>query len=243
MKTHQKIRVALSLFLMGSGSAMAGISIDSSRVIFQASDDARGQSVGVTSAVSSSSPYLVKTQVVRDVRGQDMQTPFVTTPSLFRLEPGSTNQVLIVKKTGVGGLPQDRESVFYFRSIAMPSGEQQAATQLPVVGGALQVATATVVKLFYRPSGLPLSQQQAMSMLQFSAAGLGLKVTNPTPYYITLASLQVGGISVSLNAAAGNTLIAPFGSQLYSRASHQGKVEWKAINDYGGAEVFHGSVR
>ncbi len=222
---------------------MAGISIDSSRIIFQASDDARGKSVGVTSAVSSPVPYLVKTQVAPDIRGQDMQTPFVTTPSLFRLEPGSTNQVLIVKKPGVSGLPQNQESVFYFRSVAMPSGKEQAATSLPVVGGELQVATATVIKLFYRPSGLPISQQKAMSQLQFSSTGQGLKVTNPTPYYITLSSLQVAGVPVSLSTTAGNAMIAPFGNQVYSRTSHQGKVEWKAINDYGGTEVFHGAVR
>ncbi|MCJ0840373.1 hypothetical protein MTP31_24385, partial [Klebsiella pneumoniae] len=29
----------------------------------------------------------------------------------------------------------------------------------------------------------------------------------------------------------------------HARAPHQGRVEWKAINDYGGTEVFHGSVR
>ncbi|XGM77524.1 hypothetical protein AAHW83_03585 [Klebsiella pneumoniae] len=53
----------------------------------------------------------------------------------------------------------------------------------------------------------------------------------------------MAGVRVPLSAVAGNTMIAPFGAQLYARAPHQGRVEWKAINDYGGTEVFHGSVR
>ncbi|MCP6514158.1 fimbria/pilus periplasmic chaperone, partial [Klebsiella pneumoniae] len=50
------------------------------------------------------------------MEGNNVQTPFITTPSLFRLEPGSTNQVLVVKKPGADGLAKDRESLFYFRS-------------------------------------------------------------------------------------------------------------------------------
>lgn len=224
-------------------SAIAGISVDSSRVIFQGSDDARGRSVGVTSSASSASPYLVRAQVSRDVEGNNVQTPFITTPSLFRLEPGSTNQVLVMKRPGAGGLAQDRESLFYFRSVAMPAGEKQSTSPSAVLGGALQVSTATVVKLFYRPAGLAIPQQKAMGMLQFSSAGQGIRVTNPTPYYITLASLRIAGVSVPLSPAAGNTMIAPFGHQSYSRVPHQGEVEWKAINDYGGTGVFHGSVQ
>ncbi|WP_447880108.1 fimbrial biogenesis chaperone [Serratia fonticola] len=243
MRTFQQACVGFILASMGITSANAGISIDSTRVIFEASDHGRGQSVGVSSTDSSTSPYLIKAQVTRDIEGKHAQTPFVTTPSLFRLEPGSTHQVLIVKKTGENELPLDRESVFYFRSVAMPAGKKQAAIPSPVLGGSIQVATAMVVKLFYRPSGLPFPHQQAMGMLEFSGASQGLKVTNPTPYYITLSSLRVGREQVSFSAATGNTLIAPFGSQVYPRAPHQGKVEWKAINDYGGTEVFYGSVR
>lgn len=243
MKTIQQVNIILLLLFMGITSAIAGISIDSSRIIFQSSDDARGRSVGITSSVSSAIPYLVKAKITQDIEGKNVQVPFVTTPSLFRLEPGSTNQVLVVKKPVSDELPQDRESLFYFRSIAMPAGEKQVATHSPVVGGTLQVSTATVVKLFYRPDGLSLPQQQAMSQLQFSASGQGVKVANPTPYYITLASLKVAGVPVPLSAAANNTLIAPFDSRIYTRVPHKGNVEWKALNDYGGTEVFHGSVR
>lgn len=243
MINFRNINVLLLLIIAGMASAIAGISIDSTRIVFLSDNSLRGKSIGVTSSASSATPYLVKTLITGDAEGRNIRSPFITTPSLFRLEPKSTNQVLIVKKTDSAELPGDRESVFYFRAIAMPAGGKQNITPSPAVGGVLQVSTATVVKLFYRPDGLPLSQQQAMSMLQFSSVGAGLKVTNPTPYYITLADLKVAGVAVPLSVADDNTLIAPFDSRIYNRAPHQGKVEWKALNDYGGTEAFHGSVR
>ncbi|WP_127959443.1 molecular chaperone [Serratia microhaemolytica] len=241
LKKIKKIGVLLSLCGATSGPALAGISIDSSRIVFHASNDSRGQSVGVTSAASSPQPYLVKAQVTRDLQGLETQTPFVVTPALFRLEPGSTNQVLVMKRSGK--LPQDRESIFYFRSLAMPAGKKLSPNEAPVIGGTLKVATAAVIKLFYRPAGLKFSQRQAMGMLQFSRSEQGLKVNNPTPYYITLSTLHVAGSVVSLNIADGETLIAPFSHKIYINAPQQGKVEWKAINDFGATEAFYGTVR
>ncbi len=196
-------------------SAFAGISIDSSRIIFQSSDDARGRSVGVTSSVSSVAPYLVRAQVSRDIEGNNVQTPFITTPSLFRLEPGSTNQVLVVKNRVRMGWRRTENPLLFSQRCHAGGGK---AERFPVIRGrgSLQVSTATVVKLFYRPGGLALPQQQAMGMLQFSSTGEGLRVTNPTPYYITLADLKVAGVRVPLSAVAGNTMIAPFGAQLYA---------------------------
>ncbi|HBY6666720.1 TPA: molecular chaperone, partial [Klebsiella pneumoniae] len=46
MKTFQHVTFVLLLIFEGMASAFAGISIDSSRIIFQSSDDARGRSVG-----------------------------------------------------------------------------------------------------------------------------------------------------------------------------------------------------
>lgn len=234
--------VPLFIF-MGMTSAIAGISLDSTRVVIESNDALRGATIGVTSSASSTTPYLVKAQVTRDTAGEKIQSPFIATPSLFRLEPGSTNQVLIIKKPGSDELPNDRESVFYFRAVAMPAGDKQTTIKSPVVGGMLQVSTATVIKLFYRPASLPMQQKQAMSMLQFSSSVKGIKVTNPTPYFITLAELKVAGKKVPLSVTSGNTMIAPFGSQLYTHAPQQGRVEWKALNDYGGEEAFHGDVR
>lgn len=229
------------MLLLVAAPTMAGISADATRIIFLASDAARGKSIGLTSSAASPSPYLVKTQVTRDMQGQAALVSFVTTPSLFRLEPDSTHQVLLMKPPG--DLPQNRESLFYFRAVAMPAGPDGTFSPNSAVSGSLRVAAATVIKLFYRPDGLTMPQWQAMGKLQFSAGRQGLKVTNPTPYYITLNSLRVNNTPVTLRVEDGSSMISPYASTHYRVAPHQGAVVWEAINDYGATEVFHGTVQ
>ncbi len=229
-----------SLVLL-SASAFAGIAMDSTRVVFQAADDTTGKSAGITSSSNSLTPYLVKTQILQTPTGDNADTPFLVTPSLFRLEPGSTNQIRIMKKTGE--LPQNKESVFYLRTIAVPAGEKDNNNQQSNIGGTLQVSTGNIIKLFYRPAGLGMTQQQAMQSLQFSAAGNGLKVTNPSPYYISLDTLNINGHNVAMSIKNGSTMIAPFASNTFANTPHQGRAEWKAINDDGATEVVFGQVR
>ncbi|HDC4393716.1 TPA: molecular chaperone [Enterobacter cloacae] len=221
--------------------SVAGISADTSRIIFQAGHATRGTNVGLTSSTTSPSPYLVKTQITHDVLGQSTQVPFITTPSLFRLEPGNTNKVLIMKTPG--GLPQDRESLFYFRAVAMPAGAGNNLTPPPAISGSLQVATATVIKLFYRPDRLAMPSEKAPGRLQFTADSQGLKVTNPTPYYVTLNRLRVNNTPVTLRVEDGSSMIAPYASTWYRGAPRKGRVEWTAINDYGGPEVHSALVQ
>ncbi len=232
--------VFAATLLLVTSPAMAGISADTTRIIFLAENAGHGESLGLTSSIKSSSPYLVKAQVTRDTRGLVVSAPFVTSPSLFRLEPGSTNQVLI-KKTP-GDLPRDRESLFYFRALAMPAGPNKNLSTAPAVSGTLQIATATVIKLFWRPENLTMPPEGAAGKLTFSADRQGLKAVNPTPYYITLNSLRVSGVPVVLHVKEGSSMIAPYASAWYPGAPGKGRVEWMAINDYGGTEVFNDVV-
>lgn len=233
---------ALVLLWLPCVSAIAGISFDSSRLIFSASDQANGQSIGVSSSAQSPSPYLVKAQVLGDVRGDKTDTPFSVTPSLFRLEPGSTNQLRILK-TGNQLLAKNKESLFYLRMIALPAGQGSEVVPKTEVGGAVTVSTGSVIKLFYRPAGLSQTQQQAMAGLQFTQQGNTLRVTNPSPYYVTLTSLTVGGKAVAMSVRQQNTMIAPFGQMTYSRTGTSGSVTWQAINDFGGVEKFNGKIQ
>ena len=242
MCIYRLLKVAFISLWFVCTSAMAGISLDSTRIIFSAADVANGQSIGVSSSAQSSTPYLVKAQVLGDVKGTQIQTPFSVTPSLFRLEPGATNQLRILK-TSNQTLAQDKESLFYFRVMALPAGQGNELTPKAELGGAITVSTGSVIKLFYRPAGLSMTQQQGMASLQFSRQGSVLRVTNPSPYFVTLTSLTVGGKSIPISARQQNTMIAPLGEMTYSAANAVGKVTWQAINDYGGTEVFNGIIQ
>lgn len=241
MKKINIIRFIAASIILVSVSSVAGIVIDNTRIIFQAAGDSAGKSIGITSTTNSLIPYLVKAQILKTIKGDDADTPFLVTPSLFRLEPGATNQVRIMKKPI--NLPHDRESVFYFRTIAVPSGEKNDSTQESNIGGMLQVSTGNIIKLFYRPANLGMTQQQAMRSLQFSSDRNGLKITNPSPYYISLDALKIGDTKIAMSIKNGNTMIAPFSSNTFSDVLHKGRAEWKAINDYGATEVFYGFVR
>ena len=242
MRMYRWCSRALVLFMLPSVCAVAGISLDSSRLIFSASDQANGQSIGVSSSARSPSPYLVKAQVLADVRGDKTDTPFSVTPSLFRLEPGTTNQLRILK-TGNQILAKDKESLFYLRVIALPAGQSSELAPKTEVGGAVTISTGSIVKLFYRPAGLSGTQQQAMAGLQFSQQGNTLRVSNPSPYYVTLTSITVGGKAVAVSASQQNTMVAPFSKTTYLSSGLSSNVTWQAINDFGGVEKFNGKIQ
>ncbi|WP_265694175.1 fimbrial biogenesis chaperone [Providencia rustigianii] len=241
MRNNRFMQGICAGLLLLSGSSLAGIAIDATRIIFSASDSATGKSIGITSSDQSATPYLVKTQILRTPYGDNGETPFVLTPSLFRLESGSTNQIRIMKKEGT--LPQDKESVFYFRTVAIPTSEKGLNAPQNNIDGAIQVSTGNVIKLFYRPDNLGMTQQQAMKSLKFSSVNNGVKVSNPSPYYITLDTLKIANKSVSLSTSEGNRMIPPFSSLIYSHTPRQGSVEWKAINDFGGKDIFHAQIQ
>lgn len=242
MSIYRSASASFLGFYLFCTSAFAGISMDSSRLVFPASSGVQGQVIGVTSNAQSTVPYLVKAQVLGDVQGSNLQTPFSVTPSLFRLEIGATNQLRIIK-TGDQLLPNDKESLFYLRVMALPAGQKNNNTPLANTGSSLVVSTGSIIKLFYRPQEFSISQKQAMSSLQFSLQGSALKVNNPSPYFITLSSLSVGGKKINIDVNHENTMIAPFGSLTYPEVNIAGKVTWQAINDYGGKEKFNADIQ
>lgn len=242
MHLYRILKVGLMSLIFVYSYSIAGISIDNTRIIFSDTNIKNGQLIGVTSSIQSLTPYIVKAQVLGDIRGDLINTPFSVNPSLFRLEPGTTNQLRILK-TGNQTLPQDRESIFYFRTIASPAGKKDNTTEENNLAGAITVSTGTVIKLFYRPSKLPMSQQQAMSTLQFNQLNNVLKITNPSPYYVTLKSLKVGDKSIYLDVEKQNDLLAPYGEMIYHEVNNNKKVTWEAINDYGEVETFHETIQ
>lgn len=229
------------LTLIISCSVHAGISLDATRLIFSENKYQNGISIGVTSSAASSSPYLVKARVVATPDGRSSDTPFMVSPSLFRLEPGTTNQLRILQRSD--GLPKGKESVYYLQVIAQAAGKNNDNDKLEKLGGTVVLSSSTVIKLFYRPAGLSVKPPRAMADLQFSLKGGQLYLYNPSPYFITLSSLNAGGLNVPLSAAKQNTMLAPFSGLSYAVNPPVGQVTWKAINDYGGPEVFHGELR
>lgn len=235
-------RLLILIAMLNSIPTIAGISLDATRIIFHEEDEKNGAAVQVRSAASSDTPYLIKTQVTRDTSGQQNNTPFITTPSLFRLESGNSNQVRILLRPQQH-LPRDRESVFYFRATAVPTTRVQDQNNKYKLAGELQLASGNVIKLFYRPKGLAITAEKAGSELIFSNTAQGLKVSNPSPYYLTLASIRINNQAVNIKTSLGSNMLAPFSDTVFPHFNSRGSVEWQVINDYGGLDTSHGKVQ
>lgn len=221
--------------------ASAGISLDSTRLIVTPADQGKGVRIGVMSESDSLTPYLVRVKITKDVQGTQGDAPFVVVPPVFRLEPGRTQQLRVTPTRT--DLPSDRETLFYLSASALPATSEVMMTDNSRSQGQLIVATGTIIKVFYRPNGLPIKQRDAMGKLQFTRQGTQLVVKNPSPYYITLAWLLVGGKGVPITQTPTKGMIAPFSQITVDRVTTpSGAIRWAAINDFGGREEFSDEI-
>ncbi|MER2470821.1 fimbrial biogenesis chaperone [Photorhabdus laumondii] len=214
-----------------------GVSIDATRIVYPADSHATTASVRNS---SKETIYLMQMTVSTAPQG-GKTAPFVVTPPLFRMEPGSQNQVRIIK-TGQA-LPADRESLFWFTAQAIPLSSESNTPSGKQITGGVQVALANTIKLMYRPSGLPVAPEKGFGSLHFKPTAEGITVTNPSPYYITFASLKVGGQELMTKQQKEN-MLSPFSALFLplKGAHYPAKVSWTVINDLGGSSSYKGEI-
>lgn len=234
----QKLGTLFTLGMLFVQPALASISVGSSRIIFH--EENSSQSVDINNS-SKFQTYLINVGISDTVNAKSTNSAFIPTPVLFRIEPDSVNTVRILKKNQA--LPRDRESVFYFNVMAVPTGNVGEKNNDNKLGGSLQVATGNTVKLFYRPDNLPITQKEAMGKLQFTRIGNSVKVSNPTPYFVSLKNLVINGKKIKLDVITGSSMISPFNANTYPASAGQGPTKWTAINDFGAGETFNGIVK
>ncbi|MEH4266360.1 molecular chaperone [Klebsiella aerogenes] len=214
-----------------------GFGLNASRVVVMG--DARGGTL-VTALNNSTNVYLVQSRVLPadGLSGYPQyqaksKVPFLVTPPLSRMEANSQLPLRILNMPG-NGLPQDRESLFFLLSRAIPSVTPRDSK----AGGGPQVVMALeqYVKLFYRPAGLSptaIFDDAVAPALRFARVNGRLQVTNPTPYHITFGLLTVNGKSV--DAAALRRMVPPMGQQDYPLPAGVtgGPVAWQIIDEFG----------
>lgn len=233
---------ALSLHAIG---AHAGVIIYGTRVIFPAEQ----QEVVVRLENKGERPALVQTWLdTGDVRSTPAtaQTPFTLSPPIFRIEPNQ-QQALRLRYSGDPS-PTDRESLYWLNVLEVP----------PVTAGAeqnnqIELAFRTRLRVFLRPKELPYPVASAPSKLQWKLVaqgqGYALQATNPTPYHISLTTVDLLSegkrFSKAPNKEPNDGLLMPAGDvklfalpQLRDRPSGTPKVEFTTVSDYG-ARVRH----
>jgi P pilus assembly chaperone PapD len=174
-KTHAISAILLSA--LAAQSASAAIALDRTRVIFDGSQ--KSVSLNISNE-NKQLPYLAQGWI-EDAAGKKLTGPLTVLPPVQRVEPGAKSQVKVQALPGTNALPQDRESLFYFNLREIPPRSDKANT--------LQIALQTRIKMFYRPQAIQPSTTDApwQEKLTLTRVGDKYKVTNPTPYFITLS--------------------------------------------------------
>ncbi|MDT7073040.1 molecular chaperone [Citrobacter amalonaticus] len=119
-------------------------------------------------------------------RPEEIKTPFMILPPIFRLE-GNTSRTVRIQFVGDRHtLPGDRESLFWLNTLEVPPVAEDKSGS-----GALQVAFRTRVKLFWRPLALADNTlEDSVKKIQITASNCGenrcLLVKNNSPLHVTL---------------------------------------------------------
>ena len=209
----------------------SGITLEATRVVYPATST-RGISFRLTN--NTNTPWLMQSRVwkwgEKTATAGTADSPFVVFPPLHRLSQGETLTLKIQLMRNQ--LPQDRESVFVLALKAIPAQPELEATPEGPSQARLHLATQNQMKLFYRPDTLPAyDAEEVADRLRFQIEEKGLRVENPTPFYVTFASLRVGGLPLEEKALI--DMIPPQGERHYPLpAGRHGDVTWQLVNDY-----------
>lgn len=211
-----KAKLFLLLLLMPVCVMAGGISLNSTRIIYP--QELKQSSVTVRNT-DDKATFLVQSWVENSDGSKSRD--FIVTPPLYTSAPGNEN-ILRLMFHG-NALPTDRESLYYFNTKAIPSVDKQALDNKNI----LILAAVTRIKLFVRPSGLKPSIEDAPNKLTFSREGVQLKISNASPYFLTLTDIIAG------DQALESVMVPPMGEVLQKVPSGIRKISYSTINDYG----------
>ncbi|MBB6188276.1 molecular chaperone [Rhodanobacter sp. MP7CTX1] len=239
---HAACAAIAVLCLCAPIAARAGVVIAGTRVVFPAK---QGE-VTVRLSNQNDRPVLVEAWIdTGDLNStpNSVNTPFLITPPLFRMESNKEQSLRIIYTQGSQPLPADRESLFWLNVLEIPpkpAGPQSAGHNY------LQFAIRSRLKFFYRPANLQGDATKAPDTLSFTAQGTTLDVRNPTPYYVTISKLSLGANGNPIDGASG--MVAPLGDLrvalkgLTQAPSAGTPVVFTTINDYGATDTHKSTV-
>lgn len=243
--------VALGVLMMLSGAAMgsqqAGAAagnpqkIDTATKTFSVKLGAtrliyNPDSAGGTLAIINPQDYPILVQSKVYAEDKQGNAPFVVTPPLFRLDGNQQSRVRVVR-TG-GDFAPDRETLYWMCVTGVPpkaddvwGQDKDGKSQAPKVATLeVQLRINSCIKLLVRPSSLKGDPADVAPSIVWKRDGSKLKAANPTPFFMNLKEVSVGGKKVE-----GLEYIPPKGERTFTLpAGAAGKVQWKVITDYGG---------
>jgi len=214
MRIFSKV-VALMLSLWAASTHAGGVGLGATRMVWLSSAT---QSVLNVRNTSTHDPFLIQSWI--ETAGGQRSSDFVATPPLFVLRPDSENGIRFMFSGPQ--LPDDRETLYWIVVKAIPQSGAQAQPNR------LQLASASRIKLFYRPASLAKGVSEAVQEIAGEIHAGEVTLINPTPWYMTLVNLKVGGREVQ------TTMIAPKSSVTLPESFPAARnFSYSTINDYG----------
>lgn len=193
-----------------------GVGLGVTRMVYSG---AVSQSLLDVRNTDTESSFLIQSWV-ENSQGQ-RSSDFVITPPLFVLKPEMENAVKVMFNGRQ--LPQDRETLYWITVKAIPQSVKQSNTNT------LQFASASRIKLFYRPVELTKkTNNEEWKSLNGEFHDGKVKLINPTPFYITTINMKVDGKAVK------PIMIPPKDAVILEESfNHARQLSYQTINDYG----------
>lgn len=223
----KKTATVAMLSTAGISTAMAGISLDRTRLILNG--DSQSASANLINT-SPDVPFLAQSWV-EDATGKKITSPLLVLPALQRINGNEKGVIRVTKTTGIDALPQDRETIFYLNVREIPPKSTRA--------NVLMLSMQSRIKLFYRPASVIPKIQGAVwqDQIVFRKQGKKMVAENPTPYYITLIGLtrDVANKTGEKLTTFPGIMIAPKSSvDITLSDSSVSGFKMMYVNDYGG---------
>ncbi|WP_342246641.1 fimbrial biogenesis chaperone [Pseudomonas sp. OTU5201] len=218
-----------ALGILLAAQVHAGISLSSTRIIFNSADKEAGVTVRNTGEKVLIQSWLDSGDAADD------NPPFAVTPPLARI-PANEQQLLRILYEG-RGLPDDRESVVWLNVQEIPQAIEGE--------NILQLAVRQRIKVFFRPSALAAEAQRAPEKLRWTLEPRNgnalLRVKNPSPYYVSMADVRLNGGGKKI-VASDSTMVGPGEEKEFpiAQALPSGGLvlSFSSINDYGAQVPF-----
>lgn len=184
---------------------------------------------------SDSEPYLIQAGMawLDEASGvnllqKDEKIPFIITPPLYKLEPGSYYDWRVIFSGNSANLPRDREKVYLARFLAVsPSDAGKNNIDISVM-------RALIFKIYYRPQALKSLQiADIQDRLEFRMSDGYLVIKNNSPLYLTFDTISVGKSIVAESELF--KPLPPFSEQIFEISgdiSAEADVAWALLDEY-----------
>lgn len=215
-----------------SAQATAVVNVDKTRIVFNANEIA--QSINLVNSEHSPTVLQIWTDD-GDIHAlpEQSKTPVLAMPPVLKMQPGELRSLKLML-TSRAGLTAGKETLYWLNLYQIPALRKSDNTREQKVILPLRLR----LKVFVRPAGLGAPQTTDVQKLHFSQQGQELKITNPTPWYMSL-NVRVG------NAVLRDIMVEPLSYALLPTTTSLNPgaiVSYEVINQNGNAEKYNSTL-